>query len=288
MLIFSSGYQRIKELFPWLTAALVALSTGWASSALMNTMDVWFSGRLGTFSPTRCIYILLFWVFAILLYFQRGTFFRPRTRQLRNEVPEKRKHLILFLSNPNTGGNEFNKVAMPDGLTLSSDLDADIKRMEDLKRKKPPSRWTWEMPLRGIRHHIGKLKSVTIICSKESIAQATGFVQICKGYDSLKDVNLFILAKDPIELITPPSEALYPARGWDFENFDELSDAIWTLLQRLMKKTYGFKEQEIMIDFTGGQKVTSVVAASMTFNRKIKGQYVQTNPNGRFLAMMSY
>ncbi len=33
-----------------------------------------------------------------------------------------------------------------------------------------------------------------------------------------------------------------------------------------------------MIDFTGGQKVTSVVAASLTFNRRIKAQYVQTNP----------
>jgi hypothetical protein len=36
-------------------------------------------------------------------------------------------------------------------------------------------------------------------------------------------------------------------------------------------------DDRIMIDFTGGQKVTSVVAASVTFNRTIKAQYVQTN-----------
>ncbi len=29
-----------------------------------------------------------------------------------------------------------------------------------------------------------------------------------------------------------------------------------------------------MIDFTGGQKVISVVAAAVTFNRRIKTQYV--------------
>ncbi len=36
-------------------------------------------------------------------------------------------------------------------------------------------------------------------------------------------------------------------------------------------------DDRIMIDFTGGQKVTSVVAASVTFNRTIKAQYIQTN-----------
>jgi hypothetical protein len=38
-----------------------------------------------------------------------------------------------------------------------------------------------------------------------------------------------------------------------------------------------FQEDEIMIDFTGGQKVTSVVAAYISANSKVKAQYVQTN-----------
>ncbi|MBZ0108767.1 MAG: hypothetical protein K8F52_08850 [Candidatus Scalindua rubra] len=32
-----------------------------------------------------------------------------------------------------------------------------------------------------------------------------------------------------------------------------------------------------MIDITSGQKPTSIVGASMTFNREIKAQYVSTN-----------
>jgi hypothetical protein len=32
-----------------------------------------------------------------------------------------------------------------------------------------------------------------------------------------------------------------------------------------------------MIDFTGGQKVTSVVAAAVACNRTLTAQYVQTN-----------
>ncbi|MDR4497190.1 MAG: hypothetical protein MRK02_04590 [Candidatus Scalindua sp.] len=35
-------------------------------------------------------------------------------------------------------------------------------------------------------------------------------------------------------------------------------------------------ENEIMVDITGGQKPTSIVGISVTFNRKIKAQYVQT------------
>jgi hypothetical protein len=64
--------------------------------------------------------------------------------------------------------------------------------------------------------------------------------------------------------------------GWEFERFDDLSRAVLHLIREY--KRQNVSEHQIMIDFTGGQKVTSVVAASVTFNRKIKAQYVQTNP----------
>lgn len=63
--------------------------------------------------------------------------------------------------------------------------------------------------------------------------------------------------------------------GWDFERFDDLSRAVLHLLR--VFKRQRVRDDQIMIDFTGGQKVTSVVAASVTFNRTIKAQYVQTN-----------
>ncbi|MBW1992577.1 MAG: hypothetical protein JRI59_10825 [Deltaproteobacteria bacterium] len=64
-------------------------------------------------------------------------------------------------------------------------------------------------------------------------------------------------------------------QGWDFESFDELSHALWFLLRKSPFKN--FSAAEVMIDITGGQKPTSVVAAAITFNRPIKAQYVQTN-----------
>jgi hypothetical protein len=266
---------KLQELFPWFTAALVALSAGWAGDALQETFNVWLSGTMGVLSLPQCVYILSFLGSAILLYRQRDAFFRPRTRYLKNEAPEQRRHLILFLSNLNTDKGKFNN-GVPDGLTLSNNLDVDIKKMEVLKDKKPLLRWPWEMPLRGLRHHFGVLQNVTIVCSKESIEQVDWFLDICKRYDHMKDIIFFLLVKGPTELISTPFGAFDSARGWDFESFDELSDAMWTLIRKLGKQ-HGIKEREIMIDFTGGQKVTSVVAAAITFNRKIKGQYVQTN-----------
>jgi hypothetical protein len=266
---------KLKELLPWFTAALVALSAGWAGDAVQDTVNVWFSGTMGVLSLSRCLYISIFLGSVILLFRQRDAFFRPRTRYLRNEIPEKRKHLILFLSNLDTDKGKFNNGVL-DGLTLSNDLDRDIKSMEALKGKEPPLRWSWEMPLRGLRHHFGELKSVTIICSKESVEQVDWFLDICRRYDPLKDITFFILAKDPTELIPAPSGALDSVRGWNFESFDELSSAMWRLIRKL-RKQHGIKESEIMFDFTGGQKVTSIVAAAITFNRKIKSQYVQTN-----------
>src|SRR5439155_6631715 len=78
----------------------------------------------------------------------------------------------------------------------------------------------------------------------------------------------------PARMVSCPEVALAEG-GWDFEHFDALSTALLNLL--LHFKTQGVRESEIMVDFTGGYKVTSVVAAAVTFNREVKAQYVQTN-----------
>lgn len=272
---------KMAELSPWFNAALVALSASWAGNATMETMNVWFSGTIGVISWPRCFYVSAFMISVALLYRQRQTFFRPRTRYIRADIPKRRKHLILFLSNLDTKRLDFNdNNGVPEELTLTGKLDDDIEEMVRLKtRKGKPVRWIWEMPLRAIRHHLGKLEGVTIICSRESIEQVNWFLNICNRYETLKKVKFYVLKNKGCRrpaLLDGSSETFSPDCGWDFESFDELSEAVWSLIRILKKR--GLKENEIMIDFTGGQKVTSVVAAATTFNRKIKAQYVSTNP----------
>ena len=269
-------WLKLKELYPWFIASLVALSSNWTASVIMDAVNLWSEGRQEVASPIRLLYVIIFIASVVLLYRQRDTFFRPYTRRLTKEPAPRRKHLVLFLSNLSP---ELEKTdGIPPVLSFSNDLDRDILALITLKQGKPPVMWRWEMPLRAIRHHLGILQTVTLICSNESLSQAHLFLNICKRYERLRELKFCLLAqqKGCVQLVAA-SESFRAdsVGGWDFESFDELSRALWNLLQIFEENKH--KDQDVMIDFTGGQKVTSVVAATMTFNRQMKAQYVQTN-----------
>jgi hypothetical protein len=155
-----------------------------------------------------------------------------------------------------------------------------------------------------MRHHAGVLQTVTVLGSHESIQQVHWFAHIVGHYDVLREVELRVFLRRPnaspvlagcseapstpgrsdpgpsatsvgASLAAPGPQGAHLEGGWDFENFDELSEAVSRLLHDLHQQ--GVSDSQIMIDFTGGQKVTSVVATAVTFNRPIKAQYVQTN-----------
>ena len=131
------------------------------------------------------------------------------------------------------------------------------------------------MIVRGMIHHVPRLRRAIVLCSVESMTQVHLLGNLLRRYPEFRELRLEVLLKrahgiDLIEI--PTTESTHG--GWHFENFDDLSDAMLWLLRRL--KDEGVEEDEIMIDFTGGFKVTSVVAASVTFNRKLKAQCVPT------------
>jgi len=273
---YEKAYLKFREWAPWLIGGLAVLSANWAASAFYETVQVWEKGTTGVISPLRIGYIVFFIIMVVLFYRQRNVLFRPHTRLLTNEPAEKRKHLVLFLSSLPESLKKINGV--PEGLNLVfDDVNKDIGIME--KKKETGIRWSWEMPLRAIRHHLERpLETVTLICSKESFPQAPLFLGICRKYNELRNAKFYTLGQkshrtELICLSSPDIVSNY--QGLDFESFDELSRTLWILLKEFKKR--GYSEHDTMIDFTGGQKVTSVVAATMTFNRKIKAQYIQTN-----------
>ena len=275
-------WLKLRKWYPWLIGAVVMLSSNLAASAIMDTVGLWSRGETVDISYPRILYIAIFTGSFIELYRRRDAIFRPHTRLLAKEPAERRRHLVLFLSNL---PKDLEKIeGIPPQLKLSGDLDQDIDSMVILKNHKPSIKWQWEMPLRAIRHHLGVLQTVTLICSAESpvttcsMAQAHLFLNICKRYRVLEDIKYFLLIrqKGRAELLQALElRETTSFQGWDFEGFDELSRAVWSLLSIFKKKK--FADQDIMIDFTGGQKVTSVVASTVTFNRQLRAQYVQTN-----------
>lgn len=268
--------HRFQEILPWLLGALVVLSSDGASGVFTTLMDaIRESGRGYDLSPAGALRLAVFGVFVWLFYRQRSALFLPRTRFMKGESPEKREHLVIFLSELNKRVPLTNGV--PNGLSLTWNLEQDLEKMVEYKKTNPY--WNWEMPLRGLRHHVGKIRTVTIFCSKESIDDVGSFQRILLGYNEFKDIKSRVYVKRDGKPFLADGEYVRDKdnkdEDWVFEDFDDLGRGLLKLITIFYSE--GIPEKEIMIDFTGGQKVTSAVAAAVTFNRKIKAQYVQTS-----------
>jgi hypothetical protein len=273
-------YNKYREKIAWVVAAIVVVSTNWAAAVIDTTLRVWGRGHLGTPDILGGIYLIVWCISAIFLYKLKTSFYRPVTRSLVTE-PEitPRKHLVLFLSELRMGVEE-EAGFIPSGLELTGDCREDRASIEAHKVATKRN-WQWEMPLRAIWHHREILESLTIVSSRESLKQRDWFYKLIERYDfphfEHEDTQFLVRVDGKPIIITDRDWATQGrnAEGFDFEGFDDLSDAMFHLFEEFRK--HRKHESDIVIDFTGGQKVTSAVAVAMTFNRKIKAQYVQTN-----------
>jgi hypothetical protein len=125
---------------------------------------------------------------------------------------------------------------------------------------------------------------VILVCSQDSLKEAPFFADVLQRYRVPKEAAHVLVRHDGKDTILPCDQAKgNPGlHGYDFERFDELSVALINLF-RILAKQQKARDHQIMVDFTGGQKVTSVVAAAVTFNREIQTQYVQTGGNHEVL-----
>lgn len=268
-----SLFYRVRRKALWLTIAIFVLSANWAANIIQDSIKVIFEGRV-EISPIGLSYVIFFFAMSYLLYKSIFNPF-PRTRYMNDvEHPEKRSHLVIFLSKLENTKSLVDGI--PSWLILTGDFKKDFETLVEHKTGSTKRIWKWEMPLRAIGHHIGTLENVIVLCSSESISQYSWFLKILGKYNDLSGINILVLVKKDNRpfLIKDYDEKSH--LGWDFMKFDEMSKALGSLIKELFKK--GIREKDIMIDFTGGLAVTSVVAAAISFNRKIKAQYVKTNP----------
>jgi hypothetical protein len=177
---------------------------------------------------------------------------------------------------------------LPDYVPWSEppDLDADLRALETSKQKGKPL-WPWEMLLRALRPHANRLSDLILVCSQErvgifppSLPQAPSFVKLIRKYPEFSSIHISIFAEQGGERSTFPAEetGIETVRGFDFGNLDEMSSAITDLLKFLLFGGLGkrLRASDILIDFTGGTKPVSVVAAAVTSRGKIGAQYVDT------------
>lgn len=264
----------------FIQTVVVVLLGDMVASLLYDSLNLWWQGQPVTLHWPGLLITIIFLLLAAWLYQQGTILFRPRTRTLRDEPARPSKHLILFLSNlPGEPADLQQSGGVPEKLPLQfQDIAADLAIMEAHKANRII--WPWEMPLRAMWEHAkaAALEDVTCICSTRSLAQLPLFLKICRKYPQFANVRYFVLVRHRETGRLLSAAELDPAsgdyQGWDFERFDQLSEALWDLLDEFGK--LGFQEADVMIDFTGGKKVTSVAAALITYNRQVKAQYVDT------------
>jgi hypothetical protein len=260
------------------------------AGAAADAWQTWFELLPAHKFPLDCVsysvvfFIALWWVASTLKEIP------PRSVIDIQSDPEGRAHLVLFLSEIS------DTKTYPEGIPIwltgnDRNLDNDLKTLEGEKRKarlaqQKPNFWPWEQSLRAIYHQLDKkqLKAVTVIPSKESIRQVPMFATLITRYPALRGIELrFFVQTEGAGPQRVSVQDLSPSsKGWSFEDFTRLAEALKDLLAILAGKR--FYEPDIMIDFTSGNKVTSVVAAAMTFNSALKAQYVQTEDPWKVLS----
>lgn len=201
---------------------------------------------------------------------------RARTRQYRRRLAsqDQREHLVLFLSNLSPDNADSN--GRPLEFELTDDFDNDLAKL--LQKARPY--WPWEQMLRAIRVHRPQLQAIYCIGSPESLPQAMNFRRILEHYDLLKHCRfeLVVKAEGGHRLLSSYTSRETPdPAGIDFEDFDDLAEAVRWLIAELRGRK--IDDRSVMVDFTGGLKVTSVVAVAETFDLEISAQYVQTSGN---------
>ena len=263
----------------WLATAVVVFSSHWVAESLWH----WAQHGVGH-DPSVGLAAAALAVFAAAsatAYALRKVVTRPETLVPHDAAPPPLPVLVWFLSDPGKG--------TPDGIPAwfqpGTDLDADLDTLG--RQRGPDRRWNWEMLLWAARHHAGRLRAVVLITSPESAPLAHGVGRLLGRYEVFKGVRVLASARradGAAELIPVPAGGLRADQGWNFENFSDLTTAAVGAVDRL--NTAGVpgdpglprvRDAAIMVDFTGGQKVTSVVAATVTFNRRIRAEYVSTH-----------
>lgn len=264
----------------WIFAVLFVLLCGWAADAVKDTVEeLWRAQRF----YWRLLIVVVFAVITLRLYRLKTRFFDLQLEEMvPDEHPYKRKVVICFLS---TAQSERCAKLAEDGTRLlfrnqSVPLDAGMfNRFSELRKQDPACTWPWEVLFRMIHYHRDALQRVILVCSQQTIVDAQLFGQIfCRFVANAQwpeRPQLEVLIPRRGSFATVGTDYTFrPEDGFDFhDDFARISQAIQHEIGALEQE--GYRKSEIAIDFTGGTKVTSIVAAGLTFNNSIQAQHVR-------------
>ncbi len=251
--------KLIKE-FPWwglIPLTLTVITGNWLADEMKFLINetILSKSKILTLVVSTIIFVIsLLW-----LYSYRKSFLGIRTLQEVKMRPME--GLIILLSTPTPEPETYSfpmtiKRSNGNEVTLKGEyLEEDIEALNTIK-------WNWQQILRAIKPHKDKLKYLYLIGSKDS-------ENIKGSFSDLDKAEFFIKRYFPYITIIKSDNPV------EFENLEELLKVIYRAIRHL--KNQGLEEDEIIVDITGGQKITSIAGAVVTMNSRVRFQYVQTN-----------
>jgi hypothetical protein len=258
---FSEGFlgKKNTSAIVFVFAALIFVIAGWLPDGLSENIDFLFGEKRGwTFNYKLTGSIAALFIFWLLL--RKTAIFGGRI-EADSEQPQPVRVLGLFLS----PFRVVPDIPPPENQVRTRD---ELKTLlfEGVPKPEQFVGTTWEMPLKALGFHCSLLRKVYLITSSGSngtSAESELFVSLANALYS--DITIEEFA----------------AGGLDFEDVKAVFSSVESLYQRAKKE--GYREQDVLIDITGGQKTNSIAAAIATLATGRKFQYI-----GKKSGLLSY
>lgn len=255
-------------ILPWkgiISAMMTIILSHFAAGAIEGSFIIkWYFWPWLNYPLTVISLLSLFLLSFLWFYENRSTF--QSIQVLDTSFITPHRCLILLVSGPNKPPPDTFPWTLSDDKNNQATIGATTPSLllNDIKELNKIVYWNWQQILRGLYPHRESLEKVILIGSTDDSQKGRG------SYKYLGQAKMLIDRYFPNMDIKPLKKAI------DFEDFHSLISCIRKEIEKLKDK---FSEDDIIIDVTGGQKTTSIAAASVTMvNHKLKFQYVKTNP----------
>ena len=217
----------------------VAVFFAWLPDGMSTLLDKIFGGEIFSWSAKDgTMLVQIFGSIAIFLLVKQIIPKNVANVEISiNNEPKKAKALVLFLS----------QITKKDGEDPTK-----FMKLEEFKN------FNCFMPLKAIEYHKDMLTKIVIVCSDQSSKDKDNFLKIIQN----------IFGEEIIKAIAIKNVS-------NFERAKDIYDFLENTYEELKKE--GFKEDDIVFDVTGGQKVIAIAGAMFAIPNDRHLQYVSTN-----------
>jgi len=213
------------------------------------------------FGNLQMVLFIFLSIYSVYIFYQIiNIYTKPYNDIKKDEDFVHKQHLILFLSHIKKK-DDFNRWKDLKSTSL-------IGQIEELENG---GFHNWKVTLKGIDAHKKELKKITIISSKSTFDDDGK--EIHGSWEQAEEFKRKIKSTYPDNKKPIIEIAHQESKGVDFSSFEDVNAGLIMILESYSDYSY----EETIIDFTGGQKSTSVAATLAATSYPVHCQYVDTN-----------